>query len=333
MARLFEDAWSLVSQDLGTLNEQDCLNRLLIASQLRWAPLPPALFPNGYVYFRRPLPPSAQAHGGPVLIHANWINGIVAKRYLLREARVWLADEGRAGAATPAAVPRPNGSASGGGDGGRYLAYVVPAGGRSLVEQMAALRGALALSRIANRSLILSPFYATDRPAGAGADEGDGDDGVATSSVAAAGVAAGARRCFTILLRVRTLRARLANHRESSLLTTRWGGGGGGGSRPSVQPLPEGSANGVAEAALAPWLRAREREAPLVVSGLHRAAVHFRDARSPPRSTRSSRRRCGRRPSSARSRRTSCRRFVSTSTRGGGATPRRRAPSATRSTA
>ena len=62
MARLFEDAWSLVSQDLGTLNEQDCLNRLLIASQLRWAPLPPALFPNGYVYFRRPLPPSAQAH-------------------------------------------------------------------------------------------------------------------------------------------------------------------------------------------------------------------------------------------------------------------------------
>ena len=34
VARLFEDAWSLVSQDLGTLNEQDCLNRLLIACLL-----------------------------------------------------------------------------------------------------------------------------------------------------------------------------------------------------------------------------------------------------------------------------------------------------------
>ena len=51
VARLFEDAWALVSQDLGTLNEQDCLNRMLLASNLRWAPLSPRLFPNGYVYW------------------------------------------------------------------------------------------------------------------------------------------------------------------------------------------------------------------------------------------------------------------------------------------
>ena len=44
VARLFEDTWAMASQDLGTLNEQDCLNRMLIASSLRWAPLPPHLF-------------------------------------------------------------------------------------------------------------------------------------------------------------------------------------------------------------------------------------------------------------------------------------------------
>ena len=66
---------------------------MLLASALRWAPLPPALFPNGFVYFRRPLPPpAAGAPARPVLIHCNWINGIAAKRYLLREALVWDAD-------------------------------------------------------------------------------------------------------------------------------------------------------------------------------------------------------------------------------------------------
>ena len=87
----------MASQDLGTLNEQDCLNRMLLASSLRWAPLPPRLFPNGYVYFRRPLPPPNAAaaggvDGGVVLVHCNWINGIPAKRYLLREALVWAGD-------------------------------------------------------------------------------------------------------------------------------------------------------------------------------------------------------------------------------------------------
>ena len=39
---------------------QDCLNRMLLASSLRWAPLPPALFPNGFVFFRRPLEPAGR---------------------------------------------------------------------------------------------------------------------------------------------------------------------------------------------------------------------------------------------------------------------------------
>ena len=92
VARLFEDTWALVSQDLGTLNEQDCLNRMLLASSLRWAPLPPALFPNGYLYFRRPFPSPLRAAGGPVLVHCNWINGIAAKRFLFREVHLWAAD-------------------------------------------------------------------------------------------------------------------------------------------------------------------------------------------------------------------------------------------------
>ena len=32
VARIFEDTWAMASQDLGTLNEQDCLNRMLLAS-------------------------------------------------------------------------------------------------------------------------------------------------------------------------------------------------------------------------------------------------------------------------------------------------------------
>ena len=38
------------------LNEQDCLNIMIRKAGLRWAPLPTGLFPNGYIYFRRPLP-------------------------------------------------------------------------------------------------------------------------------------------------------------------------------------------------------------------------------------------------------------------------------------
>ncbi len=180
VARLFEDTWALTSQKLGELNEQDCLNRMLLASTLVWAPLPPRLFPNGFVYFRRPIG-AALSDPGPVLVHCNWITSIAAKRYLLREAQLWAAaDDDLAGAAT---VPMPRFSARGPSprDGGivvadaasvargrpfstasaRYLAYDVGAAAsqRTLGAQVRAFLVALTLAHITNRTLVLPVFY------------------------------------------------------------------------------------------------------------------------------------------------------------------------------
>ncbi|KAL3922881.1 MAG: hypothetical protein SGPRY_004400 [Prymnesium sp.] len=160
VARLFEDTWSLVSEDLGSLNEQDCLNRMLMASNLRWAPLPPTLFPNGFVFFRRPLAPSAWPSKGPMLLHCNWINSIAAKRFLLREVQLWNAGwtavKGRSSNHTSLEGSRPPPL-----DGARFLWYSVGSrggSGCSIGEQMEALRFAMAVALSTNRTLILRRF-------------------------------------------------------------------------------------------------------------------------------------------------------------------------------
>ena len=194
----------MASQDLGTLNEQDCLNRMLLASTLRWAPLPPEHFPNGYVYFRRPhsallgaageggrrnggssgtggsssssssssnssidgdLSASDGDDSGPVLVHCNWINGIPAKRYQMREALVWAGD----GATSAPTLPE---AAGGGGGGMRYLSYVVGVVGSGMGT--CAFVTALALAAISNRTLVLPSFYVAPRCCGDGAQEEGG---------------------------------------------------------------------------------------------------------------------------------------------------------------
>ena len=82
---LFQRVWEQLSKSETPPNEQDMLNRELAAGRIRWGLLPPARFPNGFVHFLRPISSTQQ----PVLVHANWINGIEAKIYHLREAGLW----------------------------------------------------------------------------------------------------------------------------------------------------------------------------------------------------------------------------------------------------
>ena len=64
------------------------LNHELSSSRLKWALLPPSLFPNGFVYFFRPV----QGMERPFLVHANWLNGIQEKLYHLQESGLWAED-------------------------------------------------------------------------------------------------------------------------------------------------------------------------------------------------------------------------------------------------
>lgn len=227
VARLFSDTWALASQDLGTLNEQDCLNRMLLASSLRWAPLPPRLFPNGYVYFRRPLPPSSFVDEGEgddatVLVHCNWINGITAKRYLLREALVWAGE----------ADDRTEGAVGDLSRGGRLLAYAVGsvARERTLGAQVRALCAALALAALSNRTLIMPVFHVLPggRPPAA-VHTTDFKSSVATLSLPDRAAAeardaqAEGRRGFTYLFEYAPFLQHFPDHRESSALRWRTG--------------------------------------------------------------------------------------------------------------
>ena len=282
VALLFEATWEMASQDLGTLNEQDCLNRVLASTEVPWAPLPPALFPNGFVYFRRPLPrpepqqlPSAAAGGegaptaaptggaaAPVLVHCNWINGIAAKRFEMREALLW-ADDADVDDAAAALSKYPQESpptthsaqataAASAAAAGRFLAYAVgeSAGERSLGAQVHALRVALALAHLSNRTLLMPSFYvlpvrprpASHSPLRAGSVAGGTLSAASPPHTQSPNALAAAearsaqregRRIFTYLFEYMPLLQAFPNHRESSLLRTRWAS-----SRPTVRSLP-----------------------------------------------------------------------------------------------
>ncbi len=226
------------------LNEQDCLNRMLRTSTLRWAALPPSLFPNGYVYFRRPLPSVAEPEKGPVLVHCNWINGIPPKRFLLREMRMWHeplpprsahAVGGTAvnqAGAVQVADSAADANALRFGASARFVVYTVGATPmeRSLGGQVLALRTALALAHVTNRTLVLPPFYAL--PFGGTAKDGRARTapawGGSTASAAAALSPGGAplpanatstegRRLYTYFFEYAPLLRHFPRHCESSL--------------------------------------------------------------------------------------------------------------------
>ena len=151
--RLFERVWATLSASRVPPNEQDALNRELAASELPWALLPPTLFPNGFVYWYRPLP----AAPPPVLVHANWINGVAEKIYHLREAGLWaLPPAGATAAGAERLLSYGDGADSG------------PDGAASFDVHCAALRDALALAEALGRTLVL-PRLPLVRGAPAGA--------------------------------------------------------------------------------------------------------------------------------------------------------------------
>lgn len=219
VARLFEDTWSLVSQDLGLLNEQDCLNRMLLDSRIRWAPLPPALFPNGFVFFRRPLEPSGWPSLGPMMLHTNWINSIAAKRFLLKEVELWRAS------ATPAISPT---------TGHRYLTYslALERTGVSIGAQLESLRNAMLLAEVFNRTLILPRFH-TVPASRASATPAAMVPHQQQSRAMAHLVGGHLTRVLTHFLEYAPLAAHFPNHVESSFLSRQWPRG-----VPSPQEVP-----------------------------------------------------------------------------------------------
>ena len=136
---LFRGLWAELSAARTPPNEQDMLNRALAtAADMRWALLPAGLFPNGFVYFYR----SVIAPDGPVLVHANWVNGVAEKIYHLREGGLW-------------ALPPPPELAD-----RRFLSYGDgidhgSGGVASISAHRRALRDALAIARALGRTLIV----------------------------------------------------------------------------------------------------------------------------------------------------------------------------------
>ena len=136
---LFRGLWAELSAARTPPNEQDMLNRALAtATDMRWALLPAGLFPNGFVFFYR----SVIAPGGPVLVHANWVNGVAEKIYHLREGGLW-------------ALPPPPELAD-----RRFLSYGDgidhgSGGIASICAHRRALRDALAIARALGRTLIV----------------------------------------------------------------------------------------------------------------------------------------------------------------------------------
>jgi len=241
VARLFEDTWALTSQDLGALNEQDTLNRMLLASAIRWAPLPPCLFPNGFVFFRRPVGSprrAAAAAAGPVLVHCNWINGISAKRYLLREAGMWAGDDDAS-------------------RGRRFLAYAVgPAAvERTLGAQLIAFRVAVALAHLTNRTLVLPTFSVLppDQAFPTGTSQSTQlwlrprNHKLSEAHSSAVPTSEEGWRTLTYLFEYAPMLRHFPQHAESTLLRERWGD-----KLPPAEVMPElrvaGSSNGAAAA-------------------------------------------------------------------------------------
>ena len=142
-AALFRKIWSVLSAAATPPNEQDVLNReLAVTNSLAWGVLPPSEFPNGFVYFTRPLP----GLHSPVLVHANWVAGVEEKVYRLREAGMW-----SVGPEAPAAPQERFLSIGDGIDHGHE-------GAMGFAAHRRALRDALAIAAALNRTLILPRF-------------------------------------------------------------------------------------------------------------------------------------------------------------------------------
>ena len=153
--RVFERVWRRISEASSPPNEQDMLNReLSSARDVAWALLPVNSFPNGFVYFFRPLEGIGAQR--PVLVHANWISGVREKVYHLREAGLW---------ALPPPPPPPGAPIP------PQLLSIRAEGCEEhsrcdFASQLRALSDALAIANVLNRTLVLPRMpLRRDKPA------------------------------------------------------------------------------------------------------------------------------------------------------------------------
>lgn len=143
MAQLVEeegaDETALLSSELDRCGEAHSSSAQPLANRsecVRWCALPPALFPNGRQYFQQRLPQSASSTEQLVAVLADEAPNNQL-RYRLREEGLWRLDHGPAEA------------------GERFLAFKELVIDNGLSNTRGALRSALAVAHLTNRTLIL----------------------------------------------------------------------------------------------------------------------------------------------------------------------------------
>ena len=129
-------------------HDQQSFNQILselLVADLSVSVMHPRLFPNGFQYFVKR---TVQREGGaPLVVQNNWMMGADNKRHRFREAQLWKLDPPAYYGADPAAPPL------------RLLRYSAEQPGVSgLLRETSALRSALRLATLLNRTLVLPTF-------------------------------------------------------------------------------------------------------------------------------------------------------------------------------
>ena len=114
----------------------------------RWCVLPAPLFPNGLQYFQHRVPHSTTPPSRPVAILANWLPRLQL-RYRMREEGLWRAD--------PPDEQAPQAPHEGGPE--RFIVFKELVINNGLSNTRNALRSALAIAQITNRTLILPQLW------------------------------------------------------------------------------------------------------------------------------------------------------------------------------
>ena len=129
-------------------HDQQSFNQILselLVADLSVSVMHPRLFPNGFQYFVKR---TVQREGGaPLVVQNNWMMGADNKRHRFREAHLWKLDPPAYYGADPAAPPL------------RLLRYSAEQPAVSgLLRETSALRSALRLATLLNRTLVLPTF-------------------------------------------------------------------------------------------------------------------------------------------------------------------------------